>query len=146
VTYTVADYANGGANGALHWYVFSGYDTLLFAKTTDVDGGNLVLSHICVGKTTPTPTPVVTPTPDPVVTPTPEPEVTPTPEPEVTPTPVPSGTVVPKTPDITSPPTDATGTPGSNTGGTGWGAVMLALGGLALASLLLRPAAKRNRR
>ena len=55
-TYTVADYASGGDNGALHWYVFTGYDTLLDAKTTDVDGGNLVLSHICPGETTTTTT------------------------------------------------------------------------------------------
>ena len=32
------------------------------------------------------------------------------------------------------------------TGGNGWSVVMLALGGLALTSLLVRPAAKRNRR
>ena len=34
----------------LHFYVFTGHDTLLDAKTTDVDGNNLVLSHICVGQ------------------------------------------------------------------------------------------------
>ena len=34
----------------LHFYVWTGHDTLLDAKTTDVDGNNLVLSHICAGK------------------------------------------------------------------------------------------------
>ena len=53
---------------------------------------------------------------------------------------------MPATPRVTPPATDATGTPGSSGGGNGWGAVMLVLGGLALSSLLLRPAAKRNRR
>ena len=120
------------------------------------------LSHITFcgnAEPTPTPTPTVAPTPTPVVTPTPaptstpEPVVTPTPEPEVTPTPVvtqtptPTGTTAPATgtPRITPPATDATGTPGSTDGGNGWGVVMLALGGLALTSLLLRPAAKRTR-
>ncbi len=34
----------------LHFYVWTGHDTLLDAETTDVDGNNLVLSHICAGK------------------------------------------------------------------------------------------------
>jgi hypothetical protein len=33
----------------LHFYVWTGHDTLLDAETTDVDGNNLVLSHICSG-------------------------------------------------------------------------------------------------
>ncbi len=34
----------------LHFYVWTGHDTLLDAETTDVDGNNLNLSHICSGK------------------------------------------------------------------------------------------------
>ena len=34
----------------LHFYVWTGHDTLLDAETTDVDGNNLNLSHICAGK------------------------------------------------------------------------------------------------
>jgi hypothetical protein len=34
----------------LHFYVWTGHDTLLDAETTDVDGNNLVLSHICAGE------------------------------------------------------------------------------------------------
>ena len=42
--------ANADSEAAvLHFYVFTGHDTLLDAKTTDVDGNNLVLSHICSG-------------------------------------------------------------------------------------------------
>ncbi len=33
----------------LHFEIVTGHDTLLDAETTDVDGGNLNLSHICVG-------------------------------------------------------------------------------------------------
>ena len=35
---------------ALHFYVWTGHDTLLDAETTDVDGNLLNLSHICAGK------------------------------------------------------------------------------------------------
>ncbi len=42
--------ANADSEAAvLHFYVFTGHDTLLDAETTDVDGNNLVLSHICSG-------------------------------------------------------------------------------------------------
>ena len=34
----------------LHFYVWTGHDTLLDAETTDVDGNLLNLSHICAGK------------------------------------------------------------------------------------------------
>ena len=34
----------------LHFYVWTGHDTLLDAETTDVDGDLLNLSHICAGK------------------------------------------------------------------------------------------------
>ena len=34
----------------LHFGIVTGHDTLLDAETTDVDGGNLNLSHICVGR------------------------------------------------------------------------------------------------
>jgi hypothetical protein len=101
--------------------------------------------------TQPTPTPVVTPTPAPTTTP--EPETTPTPAPTTTPepvvTPTPSGSVVPATgtPRITPPSTDASvGSAGPNGTGNGFGLVMLVLGGLALGTLLVRPAARRNRR
>ncbi len=33
----------------LHFEIVTGHDTLLDAETTDVDGGNLNLSHICAG-------------------------------------------------------------------------------------------------
>jgi hypothetical protein len=99
----------------------------------------------------PTPTPVVTPTPAPTTTP--EPETTPTPAPTSTPdpvvTPTPSGSVVAATgtPRITPPSTDSSvGSAGPNGTGNGFGLVMLVLGGLALGTLLVRPAAKRNRR
>ena len=43
--------ANGDSPAdVLHFYVWTGHDTLLDAETTDVDGNNLVLSHICAGK------------------------------------------------------------------------------------------------
>ena len=42
--------ANADSEAAvLHFYVWTGHDTLLDAETTDVDGNNLVLSHICAG-------------------------------------------------------------------------------------------------
>jgi hypothetical protein len=39
----------------LHFEIVTGHDTLLDAETTDVDGGNLNLSHICVGTEKSTP-------------------------------------------------------------------------------------------
>jgi hypothetical protein len=37
-------------SAVLHFEIVTGHDTLLDAETTDVDGGNLNLSHICAGK------------------------------------------------------------------------------------------------
>jgi hypothetical protein len=34
-------------SAVLHFWIITGHDTLLDAETTDVDGGNLNLSHIC---------------------------------------------------------------------------------------------------
>jgi hypothetical protein len=39
----------------LHFEIVTGHDTLLDAETTDVDGGNLNLSHICAGTEKSTP-------------------------------------------------------------------------------------------
>ena len=103
----------------------------------------------------PVPTQTATPTwaPTPTLAPTPTTpglENTPTPAPTATPvvTPTPSGTVdaATGTPRITPPPTDVTGSNGSSGTGSGWGLAMLALGGLALTTLLLRPASRRSRR
>jgi hypothetical protein len=49
------------------------------------------------------------------------------------------------TPRITPPSTDAVNSGGTSTTGTGFGLALLVLGGLALATLLVRPASKRTR-
>ena len=42
-------------SNTLHFEIVTGHDTLLDAETTDVDGGNLNLSHICAGTEKSTP-------------------------------------------------------------------------------------------
>jgi hypothetical protein len=103
----------------------------------------------------PTPTATVAPTATPEVTATPTPtgtpdgEATSTPAATAAPTATPTGTVeaVTSKPRITPPATDAAvGGRGSSSTGNGLGLVLLALGGLAMAASLVRPAAKRARR
>ena len=60
--------------GTLHFAIITPTADWLTAASTDADGGNLNLSHICQGET-PSPSPSPSPTPD--VTPTPTPDVTP---------------------------------------------------------------------
>ncbi len=97
---------------------------------------------------TPTPTPEVTPTPTPEPTPTPTPEVTPTPTPEVTPTPTPtpSGSVeaATGTPRLTPPPTDGISGGSQDNPGSGYGLVLLLIGGACLA--ITTPARRRRHR
>jgi hypothetical protein len=106
-TITVDSYKNSGS--VLHWQVITGHDTLLDASS-DVDGGNLNLSHICVGpdesqapseSTSPTeaPSESVAPTeaPSESVAPTeaPSESVTPSEAPSETPAPSESATPAP---------------------------------------------------
>jgi hypothetical protein len=159
----------------LHFYVWTGHDTLLDAETTDVDGNNLVLSHICAGQeeeseSVPVETEPVESTPvetepvesQPVET---EPvesapvesapvESTPVESVPVESTPVesstPDGSVEAATgtpdEDVTPPSTD-TLTPTTNTASNdGWQLVLVALAALIASALILTPASRKVRR
>lgn len=149
----------------LHFYVFTGHDTLLDAETTDVDGNNLVLSHICAGEeeeseSVPVETEPVESTPvetEPVesepVESTPV-ESTPVESEPVESTPVesttPEGSVEAETgtpdEDVTPPSTD-TLTPTNNTpSNDGWQLVLVALAALIASALILTPASRKVRR
>jgi hypothetical protein len=56
---TVHSNGNGNGGGSLHFYVVvdGDGDSVVDEATTDVDGGQLTLSHICFGEAAPTPTP-----------------------------------------------------------------------------------------
>ena len=116
------------------------------------DEGDKGISHIIfcgpVPEETPAPTPEVTPEATPEVTPEATPEVTPEATPEVTPeatpaeTPAetPEGSVLAETddPNPTGPSTDI-GSADSVSGGVNMGIVLLALGALAIVTLLVTP-------
>jgi hypothetical protein len=55
----VPNTVHGGGGGAMHFYVIvdGDGDSEIDEATTDVDGGQLTLSHICFGEAEPTPTP-----------------------------------------------------------------------------------------
>jgi hypothetical protein len=123
----VGSYQKSGTT--LHWGVVTGKDTVL-ALSTDVQSpGNLVVSHVCY-------------LPDPTPAPTATPTQTPQGGTQPTPTPASSVEAATGTPKVTPPPTDSTG---SGSTGSGWGIVLLALGGLAALALVATPARRRNR-
>jgi hypothetical protein len=102
----------------LHWYVVTDASfTTITSLSSDVDGGNLVLSHTCFV----------------------EQEV----EGETS---TPEGSIAGETDEITEPPTDTlVGSTGSPSNGA-WTILLVALAGLMVSALVLTPSARRNRR
>jgi hypothetical protein len=156
----------------LHFYVWTGHDTLLDAETTDVDGNLLNLSHICAGKevesesvpvetesvpveTHPAESHPVETESAPVETASVPVETASVPV-ETASVPatashgVPEGSVeaatgTPKE-DVTPPSTDAL-TPANNTpSNDGWQLVLIALAALLTTALILTPASRKVRR
>jgi hypothetical protein len=146
---------------ALHFYVWTGHDTLLDAETTDVDGNLLNLSHICVGKEEESESVPVETESVPVETESVPVETESVPvetesvpvETESVPVEtetVPDGSVeaatgTPKE-DVTPPSTDAL-TPANDTpSNDGWQLVLIALGAVLATALILTPASRKVRR
>ena len=129
----------------LHFYVWTGHDTLLDAETTDVDGNNLVLSHICSGaeeESESVPVESVPVESDPVVTPCAEcAPATQT---------VPDGSVEAETgtpdEDVTPPSTDTLTPTNTTASNDGWQLVLIALAALIASALVLTPASRKIRR
>jgi hypothetical protein len=143
----------------LHFYVWTGHDTLLDAETTDVDGNLLNLSHICAGKeeeseSVPVESHPVETESVPVESHPVETESVPVESHPVESHPVdsstPEGSVeaatgTPKE-DVTPPSTD-TLTPANNTpSNDGWQLVLIALAALLATALVLTPASRKVRR
>jgi cell division septation protein DedD len=129
----------------LHFFVTTGHDTLLDAETTDVDGKNLVLSHICAGEEEESESVPVETESVPVET-----ESVPV-ETESVPveTDTPDGSVEAETgtpeEDVTPPSTD-TLTPTNTPSNDGWQLVLIALAALLATALILTPASRKVRR
>jgi hypothetical protein len=137
----------------LHFYVWTGHDTLLDAET-DVDGNNLVLSHICAGKEEESESAPVETESAPVETESAPVETESAPvetesapvETESTPVETPVGSVDAATgtpnEDVTPPSTD-TLTPTNTPSSDGWQLVLLALAALLSTALILTPASRK---
>ena len=147
----------------LHFYVWTGHDTLLDAETTDVDGNLLNLSHICAGKEVESESVPVETASVPVETESVPVETESVPvETESVPVetasvPVATGShSVPKgsveaatgTPkeDVTPPSTDTLTPAGSTPSNDGWQLVLIALAALLATALVLTPATRKVRR
>ncbi len=165
--------ANGDSSAAvLHFYVWTGHDTLLDAETTDVDGNLLNLSHICAGKEVESESVPVETASVPVETHPAEshpvetasvPVETASVPVETASVPVETASVpatashsVPKgsveaatgTPkeDVTPPSTDTLTPAGSTPSNDGWQLVLIALAALLATALVLTPATRKVRR
>jgi hypothetical protein len=115
------EFHGNSENGAMHFYVIvdGDGDSEVSEATTDVDGNNLTISHLCFGEAEPTPTPD-----------------------EPTPTPTFSGGGE----DLTEPPTDTFGGNGtSNPADSAW-LLVVALGVLLASIVVLTPARAKGRR
>jgi hypothetical protein len=116
-----ADNASDNHGSTLDWWVpvdSATGDTVLESATTDADGDNLVLSHVCFGAPAPTPT-------------------------EAAPTETPGGG---GGGDITQPPTDAIGSTGNSGPTDGAWLLVVALGVLLASIVVLTPARAKSRR
>ena len=137
-TQVVSSYIQGG----IKYLIITDNPDTLVDFSDDIEGGQLVLSHLCYG---PVPTP--TPTPTPTATPTETPTATPTETPTATPTTTPSSSVEGETgkPRVTPPPTDGLGATGSSSP-VGLPLVLAAVAGLLAVAVIATPRRRRTNR
>ncbi len=129
-TQVVSSYIQGG----IKYLIITDNPDTLVDFSDDIEGGQLVLSHLCYG---PVPTP----------TPTPTPTATPTETPTATPTTTPSSSVEGETgkPRVTPPPTDGLGATGSSSP-VGLPLVLAAVAGLLAVAVIATPRRRRTNR
>ncbi len=153
-TQVVSSYIQGG----IKYLIITDNPDTLVDFSDDIEGGQLVLSHLCYGPVptptptptptaTPTETPTATPTETPTATPTETPTATPTETPTATPTTTPSSSVEGETgkPRVTPPPTDGLGATGSSSP-VGLPLVLAAVAGLLAVAVIATPRRRRTNR
>lgn len=133
--------------GALHFYVVitGDLDTVIVSATTDVDGDNLVVSHVCGGETTTTTTTTDTTTTDTTTTDTFTSSQQSTTDSSSSSTSTTDTFTSSQGSTTTQPPTDTLGDSGSGQQSSGLWLLLAALGVLAGSVIVLAPSKAKSR-